>query len=127
MNGKFVLDSTIFIDILNKLEGTEHLKEKLKDAERYISVITRMEVLSYPAAINDDIENRIQNLLSEFSVIPLDDEVEKTCIAIRRTKSLKLPDAIIAATAFTLGATVLSRDEHLLELDWPGLPVVSGL
>jgi predicted nucleic acid-binding protein len=36
---------------------------------------------------------------------------------------MKLPDCVIAATAITLNATLLSTDSQLLRLDWPGLRV----
>jgi predicted nucleic acid-binding protein len=40
-----------------------------------------------------------------------------------RNTTLQLPDAIIAATAVVLGATLLSNDDHLKNLIWPGYTV----
>jgi predicted nucleic acid-binding protein len=40
--------------------------------------------------------------------------------AIRRSKKLLLPDALIAATALSLNATVISNDSHLRDFQWPG-------
>jgi predicted nucleic acid-binding protein len=41
-------------------------------------------------------------------------------IAISRSKKLLLPDALIAATALSLNATVISNDPHLRDFQWPG-------
>jgi predicted nucleic acid-binding protein len=35
-------------------------------------------------------------------------------------KALLLPDALIAASAITLNATVLSNDPHLRDFQWAG-------
>jgi predicted nucleic acid-binding protein len=45
-------------------------------------------------------------------------------IKLRRTGSLKLPDAIIAATAILLKATLLSNDNGLTGFFWPGYTVL---
>jgi predicted nucleic acid-binding protein len=37
----------------------------------------------------------------------------------------KLPDAIVAATAVVLGATLASEDDKLLKLKWDGYSVYS--
>jgi len=55
----------------------------------------------------------IQRLLSKFHVILLDEQIEEATIALRRRARLKLPDAIIAATAHVQGLTLLTLDERL--------------
>ncbi|MDR2049981.1 MAG: PIN domain-containing protein [Treponema sp.] len=52
--------------------------------------------------------------------------VEQNTVLFRRSKKLKIPDSIIAATALTLQATIISRDDHFTRLNWPGLPVITG-
>ncbi|MDR3172804.1 MAG: PIN domain-containing protein [Treponema sp.] len=64
--------------------------------------------------------------LAEVTVIPLDTSVETATIKLRQANpKIKLPDAIIAATAIVLKATVISSDPHLLNLPSPGFPVQS--
>jgi predicted nucleic acid-binding protein len=46
--------------------------------------------------------------------------IREYAIAIRRSKKLLLPDALIAATALSLNATVISNDPHLRDFQWPG-------
>ena len=45
----------------------------------------------------------------------MDKSVREIAVQIRRAKELRLPDALIAASAITLNATVLSNDPHLLD------------
>ena len=40
----------------------------------------------------------------------MNSEIEDATIQIRRSKALKLPDAIIAATAIVLGSPLVSND-----------------
>ncbi|GHU46546.1 hypothetical protein FACS1894200_00300 [Spirochaetia bacterium] len=81
-----------------------------------------MQALAKP---NDTEEARkdVQALLSKFTIVPLNDEIKNLAIEIRRAGSPrpKLPDAIVAATAVALEVTLVSADENLLKLVWPGL------
>ncbi|MCB1179618.1 MAG: type II toxin-antitoxin system VapC family toxin [Leptospiraceae bacterium] len=88
------------------------IKENLPEIQVYISVITRMELLSYP---NLSIEERLKliNFLSSFSIIPLDQQVEDTAIDIRLKYKLKLPDSIIVASAICMDSILVSNDSQL--------------
>jgi predicted nucleic acid-binding protein len=54
-------------------------------------------------------------------VAPLDDSVEKIAVEIRRNTAVKLPDCIVAATAIALDAILLTDDQILKKIVWPGL------
>ena len=45
--------------------------------------------------------------------------MRETAIRLRRERRLKLPDAVVAASALVLDAVLLTNDRHLLTL--PGL------
>ena len=47
--------------------------------------------------------------------------IEQKAIEIRRTTQLKLPDCIVAATSIVLDAVLLTDDDALFNLSWPGL------
>jgi predicted nucleic acid-binding protein len=126
MKLKYVLDSTIAIDLFNGLEEVKSIRESLRDAKVYASVITRLEMLSWPK-INSGTEMGIREFLKSIKIIPLTKKIEKATLLLRQSKKLKLPDAIIAGTALVLGATLISRDRHFLELSWPGLPVIPSV
>ena len=110
---KTVLDTNA---ILYFLGGK--LAHPLPVAQYFISIISEMELLSYPS-LDEPAQARIEELLSKVSVIGLDEEVKNLAIRLRRQHSLKLPDAIVAATALSLGASLLTNDSKLLQL--PGL------
>ncbi|SER44859.1 hypothetical protein SAMN05444359_14419 [Neolewinella agarilytica] len=49
--------------------------------------------------------------VDSLTVIEIDELIKKETISIRRLKKIKLPDAIIAATAIAYDLTLLSRNE----------------
>jgi predicted nucleic acid-binding protein len=129
MNGltdtKLVLDSNVVINFINKTIDTLPGANNEARPEYFVSVITEMEALAKP---NDTEEARkdIQALLSKFTIVPLNDAIKNLAIEIRRAGSPrpKLPDAIVAATAVALEVTLVSADENLLKLVWPGLSTI---
>jgi predicted nucleic acid-binding protein len=66
-------------------------------------------------------ENLLTFLSDRITVIDLSSNIKKETIAIRRSKRLKLPDCIVAATSIVLNAILLTDDHHLIKLSWPGL------
>jgi predicted nucleic acid-binding protein len=55
-----------------------------------------------------------------FSRVEFTDVMQERCINIRRKTGLLLPDAIIAAAAMELHTIVISNDDHLRKLRYPG-------
>ncbi|HZY40191.1 MAG TPA: type II toxin-antitoxin system VapC family toxin [Mucilaginibacter sp.] len=74
-----------------------------------ISVITKMETLGY-AFKNVSEQRTMETFVSGSNVLLINDDVVNKTIAIRKTKKIKLPDAIIAATALVYGFTLISRN-----------------
>jgi predicted nucleic acid-binding protein len=122
MNGRIVFDSTVIIKFLGREPGFVDLDTKFLGEERFISVITRMEVLGYSKLTPED-ESHLKEFLSNVSVLPITEGIENVTIEIRRRKLLKLPDAIIAATSIIIGAEVVSTDPHFLKCEYPTLRV----
>jgi predicted nucleic acid-binding protein len=78
-----------------------------------------MEPLSCPL-LEASAQAEIEDFLSEVTVIGLGDEVKDVAaIRLRREYQLKVPDAIVAATALSLEAPLLTNDIKLLRI--PGL------
>ena len=123
MNGRYLFDTNVIIYYLQGRSEWVEFIDGTTMTERYASVITRMELLSYPG-IKPEEENRIYRFLSDLQVMPLDDKLEHMAIALRRSTRLKLPDAIVAATAITLGATLITGEKHLSGLNWPSLETI---
>lgn len=69
-----------------------------------------MELLSHPD-ITDDEDKLFTELLDNFESVEIDFEVEKETILLRRKYKLKLPDAIIAASAIIEDAVLVTNDK----------------
>jgi predicted nucleic acid-binding protein len=66
--------------------------------------------------ISPEQERQYNSFLSTRFIIPLDDEIEWAAILLRRRKpGIKLPDAIITATAQVLDAAFVTNDKPLIE------------
>ena len=74
-----------------------------------------MELLSYPS-LGSAAETQIRSFLSEITVVPLSRPVIDLTIALRREHAMKLPDAVIAATALSLDAELWTNDDKLFRI-----------
>ncbi len=119
MNGKFLFDTNAIIYYLQGLPEWVALIDGTAMTERYASVVTRMELLAFPGITEAEAE-RIRRFLADLIVMPLDDVIENTAIEVRRTARLKLPDAIVVATAVSVGATLITGDRKLADFIWTG-------
>ena len=63
-----------------------------------LSVVNKIELLSYSGLQEED-EKQIKEFIQDFKMRELDDEIVDKTIEVRRKYKLKLPDAIITATA----------------------------
>jgi predicted nucleic acid-binding protein len=120
-----VLDTNAVIKILDNKEKSPLLDNAFPDSERVVSVITQIELLGYPD-ITEEAEELIRSFLDDIPIISLDISIVETAIQIRRSKpSVKLPDAVIAATAIEFDAILVTNDNDLLNLSFPGLQTFS--
>ena len=103
--GRFLLDTNVVIySTLDKLNLRDFLRV---EDELYISSITYIEALGF-AFENEKEETKATNLCEKLVRLFLTREVEKQTILIRKTKKMKLPDAIIAATAIVHDLTLVT-------------------
>ena len=108
MNGdKFLIDTNIIIYLTQKrLKISDFAK---KEDNFYISSITYIETLGYPFSSQDE-ETEITLFCDMFERIFLTKEIEKQTILIRKSLKIKLPDAIIAATAIVNNLTLVTHN-----------------
>ena len=112
---KLLLDSNIIIYIAQKQLVPDSFV--LPDDRLFISDISFMETLGYHFA--DLIEKQeTENLISVLNRIPLEEAIVQKVIAIRQSRRMKLPDAIIAATALLNECMIVTRNVS----DFSGLP-----
>ena len=80
----------------------------------FISIISEIELLCYPKITSEE-ENIIKDFLNNINIINLDKYIKHETIAIKREISIKLPDAIILATAKVNNLILLTQDEGILK------------
>lgn len=97
---KYLYDTNIFIYYLadDITVNSWFTQEFLNLHEILISPIIRIELLSFTGLSKEE-EQSIEDLLSQFNTVPFLREIENQTIQIKRQYKIKLPDAIIAATA----------------------------
>lgn len=109
MSRKYLLDTHIIIGALKehaKIQIFFHFN--LLGHTRFISEMTRMELLTYPQITSDE-ETAIHTFLAFVEVLPINNVIASRVIQLRRHhKSLKIPDAIVAATAIEYHLTLVS-------------------
>ncbi|MBD2429194.1 PIN domain-containing protein [Phormidium sp. FACHB-1136] len=108
---KYLYDTNVFIYYFaEESEVLRFFSESfLSQNEVFISPIVRIELLSFPD-LSDEEETIITDLLTQFERIPLSPQIEDRTIQLRRDYRLKLPDALIAATALQRSACVITRN-----------------
>ena len=99
--------------MLEKSRG--RLLKPLEKKQYIISIITEIELLSYSSIEADEI-NAIQNFVSDVTVVELKNLLKIETIALRKKYNLKVPDAIVAATALKLDCPLLTNDKKLLSI-----------
>jgi predicted nucleic acid-binding protein len=75
----------------------------------FVSIITYMEILGYPFS-NPKEELFIKELLSVFQTIFIDQRIADITVDIRKKNRIKLPDAIISATAISENLELVTRN-----------------
>lgn len=116
MNGiDYFADTNCFIYLLDK----HPIIEPFIDSNWAFSYITEMEILSKKGlTVKED--TLIRNMLNACLKINHQQEISDLTIKLRRKYSLKLPDAIIAASALFSHIPILTADSafsKITELD----------
>ena len=109
----YLLDTNILVYHLNKsipVQSIEKIRQILKNHFN-ISIISKMELLGFRRHSPQSYK-KSESFLENAVIIGLDDEIVDTVIQLRRNKRIKLPDAIIAATARVNQWTLVTRNEN---------------
>jgi len=107
---RFLFDTNAILYFLGGV-----LADPLPKGRFWISVITEIELLSYPSLTSEE-EAKIKAFLSDIDIIGLTATIKEEAITLRRNKIFKVPDAISAASAKTLQATLLTNDRSMKNL-----------
>lgn len=116
---EYVYDTVILIDALRDIEPAK--KELLRGKRNWISRISWIEVL---AGASQDDASSIEEFLGFFSVIELSEDIGRRAALIRaQHRKIRLPDAIIWASAQTSGRILVTRNTKDFPANMPGIRV----
>jgi predicted nucleic acid-binding protein len=116
---KALFDTNILIDYLAGVEASR--TELARHDERLVSIITWMEVLA--GARNEDEEDVVEMFLRDFVVVAVSRPIARAAVTLRRHRRVRLPDAIIWATARAESALLVTRNVKDFPRDDPGVRV----
>ncbi|MBY0432957.1 MAG: type II toxin-antitoxin system VapC family toxin [Cyclobacteriaceae bacterium] len=106
MSGVDFIADTNFLIALH--EGNAWTKPFL-DQTVAVSVITEIELLGWPK-ISELEKRKLKALLSACEIVELRTEIKEIAIQLRQKQTIKVPDAIIAATSIYLQLPLVTSD-----------------
>jgi len=111
---KYLLDTNFILGMLKSSPAVlQTLTERQLTADQCaFSAITRMELLGFPGITTNE-QHLVQQTLDRFRYLAISLEIEDKAISMRRTRQVKLPDALIAATALCHDLELLTLDRDL--------------
>ncbi|HBK09336.1 MAG TPA: VapC toxin family PIN domain ribonuclease [Acetobacteraceae bacterium] len=113
---KALLDTNILIDFLNGIPAARDELNLYED--KAISIITWMEVMAGAPPLA---ARATREFLDGFALMDLDGKVAERAVPLRQQYRLKLPDAIIWATARVHAMLLVTRETKAFPADNPGV------
>lgn len=107
-----LLDSNIVVHVLN---GNLPLAVELEGRRLYLSVVSRMELLSWPGNVKER-DIWLTQFMQECQLVEMNRDVQDKAIELRKMHKLSLADAVIAATAVHLDVALLTADKGFKKL-----------
>lgn len=107
MGTRYLLDTNVVIDFsAQKLPAAAYnLLSNVIDTIPQISIINKIELLSF-----SNVPNQIIAFIDAAYVFGMDETTVTKTIELRKDYKIKLPDAIIAATALIYELTLITRN-----------------
>ena len=115
---KALFDTNILIDYLNGIEQAQG--ELARFTDKAISLITWMEVM---VGATCDTAPAIRRFLSLFASVPVDGAIGELAVVLRQKHRIKLPDAIVWATAQEHGRILVTRNTKDFSDAEPGIRI----
>jgi predicted nucleic acid-binding protein len=115
---KVLFDTNILIDYLNGIAVAKTELDRYTD--KAISVVTWMEVL---VGATPETENATLGFLADFQSLSIDAKIATRSVALRKSYKIKLPDAIVWATAQVHGRIFVTRNTKDFADNEPGVRV----
>jgi hypothetical protein len=112
MGIKYLWDTNTAIYYLQRQfspSAEQFMDSILQEYQPSISAITEIELLCWKTASESDL-TVLRNFIEDSVVFELEKEIKTKTAELRKTNKIKLPDAIIAATAVVHNLTLLTRN-----------------
>lgn len=113
-----IIDSDVLVDYLQG--SPEAAAELARYEELCISLVSWMEVMVGVSADPNE-EESCRRFLGSFRVLPVTMEVAERAVRLRRSHRLKLPDAIIWASAQEVSGLLVTRNTRDFPAGDPGV------
>ncbi len=113
-----LFDTNILIDYLNGIEQAKTELERYSD--KAISIVTWMEVM---VGATPETEEIIRGFLNGFVNLPIDEQVAGVAVTLRKQHKIKLPDAIVWATAQADRRLLITRNTRDFSSDEPAVRI----
>ena len=116
---KAVYDTRFFAD--SYYSQDELLLKKIRahrTRKRYISAVVIHEVynLALSREGRETAKNQVANILGEFEVVPVDEQIAQVSAELKHKYQLPMGDSMIAATALVLKAVCITDDPHFKQI-----------
>lgn len=115
MGKRYLLDTNTVLDYMgNKLPSkARKALAQIIDDEINLSAINKIELLGF-----SKVEQDLIDFVNCSNICPMDDDIIEKTIEVRRLRKIKLPDAVIAATALYHNFTLVTNNIK----DFDGIP-----
>ena len=111
MGAGYLIDSNAVIEFLGGMlpsASNDRLEDIVDQNDHSLSVINQIEVLGFNGPAEE--MRTLEEFVTGSTLLPLSDDVVQHTILLRKTYRIKLPDAIIAATALIHNLTLVTRN-----------------
>ncbi|HEK22263.1 MULTISPECIES: PIN domain-containing protein [unclassified Mucilaginibacter] len=108
-----VVDTSLIINLFN---GIEEVQDLLTGRTLFVSIISEIEVLSFSGLSITD-KDLLRDFISKCHVVDIEPAIKELTIEIRAKSKVKLPAAIIAATAIYYDLPLFTMDKGFKRLD----------
>ena len=113
---KALFDTNIPIDFLRGVAAARDELNRYED--KAISIVTWMEVMAGAPVLTD---RATREFFDGFALVELNDAMAERAVALRRKHRLKVPDAIVWASAQVRSMLLVTRDAKGFPADDPGV------
>jgi len=107
MGKNYLIDTNVVIDFSHGIfsENSKKFVAEILNKKPFISAITQIELLGFSI-----VPPQIEKFVQYASIFGINDKVIQETIKIRKQYRIKLPDALIAATAKVNNLVLLTRN-----------------